>query len=296
MINLNDFRRKEFSQNAEDGIVEKIFELIGTTNKYAVEIGVGNGDECCSRFIRERMGFDGIMFDMGFEHEARKLFKEFITVDNIIPLLQRHSVPAQFDFLGLDIDSFDFYVMFKILQHYQPRLIVVETNPTFTTRDMVVKLNHDCQGFWAYHGASLAAWLNLLNSFGYHLVCHEYNGINAFFTQDKVDVEGFDSMALFQEHEGKPGCSLANYKVYPDDFPVLNSNEAIRLIKNYNKTPEEIKKEEEIQPVTLSDNEIRFKQLYESGAPMYAFKKFGMKNSQDVKNRYQSIGDRNARF
>ena len=51
MINLRGADRKTFSQNGEDGILEKIIETIGTTGKYFVEIGVGNGDECNTRLL-----------------------------------------------------------------------------------------------------------------------------------------------------------------------------------------------------------------------------------------------------
>ena len=39
------FGFKVYSQNEEDGIINEIFQRIGTTNKTFVEIGVGNGLE-----------------------------------------------------------------------------------------------------------------------------------------------------------------------------------------------------------------------------------------------------------
>ena len=63
MINLNDFRKKVYSQFEEDGITEKIFELVGTTNKVCVEFGVEDGMQCCSRILWENNGFKQILFD-----------------------------------------------------------------------------------------------------------------------------------------------------------------------------------------------------------------------------------------
>jgi hypothetical protein len=38
-INLDNFRKKIFSQFGQDGVIENIFLIIGTTNKYFVEFG-----------------------------------------------------------------------------------------------------------------------------------------------------------------------------------------------------------------------------------------------------------------
>jgi hypothetical protein len=233
-MNLNDFRRKEFSQNSEDGVTEKIFELIGTTNKVAVEIGVGDGGECCSRIMWQNHGFSPILMDKDSEHTERKLTKHFITPCNVLEILEGRGAPLEPDFLGVDIDSYDFYVVHTILKKYRPRLLVVETNPTFLTDDKVIKLDYPIESFWAYHGAGLAAWKNSLNHLGYYLVCHEWSGINAFFVRGheiEAQIDNFDSISLFSPHEadGKPG-KLENYAMYPPHFPILTSKEALELL------------------------------------------------------------------
>lgn len=40
---LSDYKRKVYSQWGEDGIIEKIFSLIGTSSKIAVEFGASDG-------------------------------------------------------------------------------------------------------------------------------------------------------------------------------------------------------------------------------------------------------------
>lgn len=45
MITLNDSRKNIYSQFEEDGIVELLLNLIGTTNKICVEIGTQDGYE-----------------------------------------------------------------------------------------------------------------------------------------------------------------------------------------------------------------------------------------------------------
>jgi len=235
MLNLNDFRHGGFSQNAKDGITEKIFELIGVTNKISVEIGVGDGNQCCSRILWQDKGFTGFMFDCNHEDPKKNLAKAFVTSSNVLEILDSKNIPLDIDFLGVDIDSQDFYVVHTILTKYAPRLLVVETNPTFIRDDKVVDLGRDCDGHWAYHGAGLAAWFNSLNPLGYRLVCHEWNGINAFFVKDGLlpshAIKDYNSMELFSEHEGKPGCSLSNYSAYPPSYPVVTSEEALRKLR-----------------------------------------------------------------
>jgi len=45
---LNKHEYQSFSQYGEDGIIQEIFNRIGTTNKYFMEFGVENGLECNS--------------------------------------------------------------------------------------------------------------------------------------------------------------------------------------------------------------------------------------------------------
>jgi hypothetical protein len=225
-MNLNDFGSKTFSQFKEDGITRKIFDLVGVTNKISVEIGVQSGSECCSKILWSTMGFKGLMFDNDHENKAINLHKAHVTIDNVLDLLKSHNVPLEPDFLGIDIDSYDFYVLHTILKVYTPRVLIVETNPFFELRDMVVKLNHKIAD--SYHGAGLFPWFETLNP-RYNLVCHEKTGINAFFVRagilDSNVIKDYNTTKLFNR------CvEMHNYPPHPSSYPVLTGKEALESI------------------------------------------------------------------
>ena len=56
---LESRERKVFSQQGEDGVLEAIFEYIGTTDKYYVEFGTESGVETNTRYLLEQKGWSG---------------------------------------------------------------------------------------------------------------------------------------------------------------------------------------------------------------------------------------------
>ena len=63
--------KKIYSQNGEDGILDFIFSKIGTTNKFSVEFGVGNGFECNTVYLLEKKGWSGLMMDYGADQDIQ---------------------------------------------------------------------------------------------------------------------------------------------------------------------------------------------------------------------------------
>jgi hypothetical protein len=70
-FNINDHEKKIYSQNGEDGIIEFIFSKIGTTNKFSVEFGVGNGFECNTINLLEKKNWKGLMMDYGADQNIQ---------------------------------------------------------------------------------------------------------------------------------------------------------------------------------------------------------------------------------
>lgn len=66
---------KVYSQNDEDGIIEEIFNRIGTTKKFFVEFGVGNGLESNSHYLLHK-GWRGVWLE-GDEKSVKEMAEKF---------------------------------------------------------------------------------------------------------------------------------------------------------------------------------------------------------------------------
>ena len=175
-----------FSQSGEDGAIEAVFDRIGTTDKIYVEFGVGDCTECNSRNLRENKGWDvqrSLLLDGGFEDAEINLHKAIFFPDNILGLFAEFGVPRHFDFLSVDTDSYDFFMLETILEAgYSPRAIMVEHNVNFEiteAKSILPPEKGEPWQFWAgdtYMGMSLLAAKLLLQRFHYSVVwCNVVN-------------------------------------------------------------------------------------------------------------------------
>ena len=185
-MKLEKYEKKVYSQNGEDGIIDKIFSIIGTTNKYAVEFGVETGIECNTRFLRERKGWTCLLMDGNAETEFVK--KEHITAENINSIFKKYNVPNEFDLLSIDIDGNDYWIWKAIDSIHIPRVVVIEYNASILVTESKT-IAYDPQHLWRgtdYFGASLLALVKLGKIKGYTLVGCDSTGSNSFFIKDEL--------------------------------------------------------------------------------------------------------------
>ncbi len=232
--NLLPFERKVFSQNGEDGIIEEIFDRIGTGPKFAVEFGVEDGSECNTRYLKEVKGWDVLQMD-GNDNNPPSIKQEFITAENINDLFAKYKVPKDLDLLSIDIDSNDFWVWKAIDTSYKPRVIIMEYNAHFAPSASRT-VAYDPTLTWDgtnYFGASLLALYRLAKHRGYDLVYCNQNGVNAFFVRadlmgsfapkTPVDVyrgPGFGKIDKFGAWLGHPESSRPFVEIGEDLNPV----------------------------------------------------------------------------
>ena len=89
-ICLNMFENKKYSQSGEDGITEKIFEVIGTTNKFYLDFG-GTESTNNSEVLHKDHGFTGVLWNgSDINCPYTKVYKEFITTENILDLMNKY--------------------------------------------------------------------------------------------------------------------------------------------------------------------------------------------------------------
>lgn len=188
-IDLSLSERRVYSQNGEDGVLEKIFELTGVTNKYYIEFGAYDGITASNiHNLRTNYGWFGLQLDGGFENHELNLKQEFLTAENVLDLFEKYQVPEEFDLISIDIDFNDFYLWNTICEKYHPRVIVIEYNAThLPDEDKVVVYHPQFSGDGCnYFGASIKAFYNLGRSKGYSLVYADKGGVNLFFIRDDV--------------------------------------------------------------------------------------------------------------
>ncbi len=126
-----------YSQFGEDGIIDKIFELVGTKNKWCLEVGASDGLFCSNtRRLIER-GWRGILIESDPELYRRLAAnsplnaicveqKVSVTGDGRLDaILCRYGAPIDIDLVSIDIDGQDYYV-FNSMIGYSPRVVIVE--------------------------------------------------------------------------------------------------------------------------------------------------------------------------
>jgi hypothetical protein len=178
---LKGSERRIYSQCGEEGILERIFENIGTTNRFLVDVGAGDGVTLSNTRMFLDQGWDGNRFDV---KRGERVHSERVTAENICGLLEKHGTPKSIDLMSLDIDGIDWWVLRSILRGgYMPRVLVCEINNSKPTCPPVT-VEYDPGLVFAnsdYFGASLGAFTVLAEAHCYALVhCIAWN---AFFVR-----------------------------------------------------------------------------------------------------------------
>ena len=199
------YGRKVYSQCDEDGIIEEIFNRIGTTDKTFIEIGCGQGLENNTHYLLLK-GWKGVWIDgsnenirfiknqLGYRGDKNKklsITQTYVDRDNINQILKENLVQiahegTTVDFLSMDIDGNDLEVL-RHINAVNPRVICVEYNAKFPP-SLCETITYDPAHRWQgddYQGSSLAAIHLVMESQGYTLVSCSIAGTNAFFVRNE---------------------------------------------------------------------------------------------------------------
>jgi len=194
---LNARRFRIRSQNEEDGMTLALLKAAGVRDRRFVEIGSGRSGGNSSVLAFE-LGWAGLMIDASRSavEYARRTFAinprvqvvcAAVGVENINVLVGDSGFTGEIDFLSLDVDSYDYWLL-EALTACAPRVLVVEYNALFgPDRPVTIPCDVPLKGTpKGYGGASLAALEKLGRRKGYRLVGCENSGVNAFFVRNDL--------------------------------------------------------------------------------------------------------------
>lgn len=201
--NLWDAEVKVYSQWGEDGILDYICELIELAKPRVLEIGAGNFLECNSRFIAEFRNASVVAVDARADllnaplHSLKwknhiELVNEWITPDNINSIIEfAEQNINSVDIFSLDLDGNDYWIL-ESANLSQFKIVVVEYNALFgSSYEVTVPRNdrferHKQHASGLYYGASLKAFVELLEHKGFIFIGTNRSCVNAFFIKKNL--------------------------------------------------------------------------------------------------------------
>lgn len=216
-LNVTAHQRSVYSQGGQDGVLEYIFDNIGTRNKRFVEFGFNTksyedpaGTGSNTRNLWANHAWTGLLMDAGFGNASINLHPEFITAANVNELFAKHAVPRDVDYVSIDIDSTDLWIFRALVSQdaYRPRVLTVEYNCVFPIQSTIT-CHQDCQ--WQnvdrLFGTSLGALLLVAEEHGYALVDIVHTLDAVFVRRDQLQ----GSLTPTRKHWEKwPACVVHN--------------------------------------------------------------------------------------
>lgn len=204
-MDFNEVGFNLFSSTNEDGILLYIFSVIGFTNKKCIDLGCGyiKGNNTANLIINH--GFNALLIDANEKNirDLESFFRtlpfniisfpkfecSYITKENINDLILKNDMQGEIDFLTIDLDGIDYWVL-KSIETVKARVILVEYQDALgPDKSLTVPYSPDFdfhkfkvnQMDFNYMGASLNAFVKLLKQRGYKLIGCNTGGWNAFF-------------------------------------------------------------------------------------------------------------------
>jgi hypothetical protein len=216
---LYDFRERVVSQNGEDGIIKKIFEVLGVKEGWLVDVGASRIRHSNTYNLLKFKGWSGVMLEKskdGFRR-VRHTYRPNPKVSCIFAavgieksneldfLLEGTFLPKKFDLLNIDIDGNDYYI-WESLEAYDPTVVIIEFNS-------VLKLGEYLQTYDGNGGAALSTIVQLGKRKGYELI--SCIGANAFFVKrdlyPKFEIKNNSPKEIFVDSGGAYGKDKTVY-------------------------------------------------------------------------------------
>jgi len=190
---LFEYARNVTSQFGEDGIIEKVLDVINDKNKWCVEFGSWDGRKCSNTYnLIQNKNYSAVLIECN-PKKFKELQKTFQANTKVNPIntfvgfedencldaiLKKTKIPVDFDLLSIDIDGNDFHVWERV-RYYKPKVVVIEFNPTIPNIVEYVQP----RDVHVTQGSSILSITKLAKTKGYKLVAT--TDVNAIFVDSK---------------------------------------------------------------------------------------------------------------
>lgn len=200
---FNELKKNIHSQNGEDGIIEYILGKIPDKDEWCCEFGAWDGKHLSNTFnLVQSKNYNAVYIE-GDEQKFTDLLNTCQEYQKIIPikswvgvegeelldkLLQKTSIPYNFDLLSIDVDGID-YLIWKAFTEYKPKVVIIEINSSFRpdlifNDDELSYENMSSRSGKVNGGVNFKTCYDLGRSKGYKLFTH--NG-NMIFVDEKYE-------------------------------------------------------------------------------------------------------------
>ncbi len=205
---LSEYAQNAYSQHGEDGIIEEMLARIGASfdlDGWCVEFGAWDGIYLSNTYnLIKNKNYNAVLIE-GDNNKYNELcenipssdiikirhFVEFDGDASLDGLLSETPIPRNYDFLSIDIDGCDYYIL-QSISIYKPKIICIEYNPSIPNEvDFIQK-----KCFSVKQGASARALTELAIDKDYALVAVTQTNLLFVQHQYKNAVIGDGAMSL----------------------------------------------------------------------------------------------------
>jgi len=187
-MGLLEFKRDEYSQNGEDGILHHIFDLIGAEAMTCCEFGAWDGLHLSNTRKLLLAGWSGLLIEANFKRyeKLKQNYSMIPRVKCVCGLVDSSKFIedaladngfSSLDLLSIDIDGLDYYMMQGLL--IRPRLICIEVNAGHSPESKEPLPRSLVENI----GQRLDVFCQTGKTLGYRLI--GFNG-NAFFLRNDI--------------------------------------------------------------------------------------------------------------
>jgi hypothetical protein len=216
---LADFEYCATSQHGEDGILDRIFSVIGFKSRVFVEFGF-HPAESNALLLLYKKAFTGLFVDgdAGVCDLAKKILRRFVATgklrivnallspESIDAVIAANGISGEIDLLSIDVDSIDYW-LWNAIRGIRPRVVVVEATQRLGFGEAVTQAPGppraalDDPALAPCRGASPRALHELGAAKGYRFLGSDSSGVNMFFLRADIATPDLAAVDLAQGFE-----------------------------------------------------------------------------------------------